>query len=1425
MKAIQLRLSILLLLALSSPEIRSAPSQIGNRLTYLDSSDPFYVHRDFPKLTTPQWIGEPGVQAVVVLAIDDMRETKKYETVLRPTLERLKKIDGRAPVSIMTNTNDVSNPQLQSWLKEGLSIEVHTMTHPCPCLAGGNFTSAANNYNDCIDLLSQIPGNAPVAFRMPCCDSMNSPSPRFYSEIFPQVTKDDKFLSIDSSVMLLLTPEDPALPRELVTDKDGKPRFRKYFPTQTNKVTRLALGGFATYIENYPYPYVIDRVCWEFPCIVPSDWEAQNVLGPNSDQMLADWEAALDATVVKQGVMTMIFHPHGWSKTEQFLELIDYAQKKHGSKVKFLNFREALDRLNKNLLVGKSLRNSRGLDSGTRLLDIDNDGYLDVLLGDSARLWRPKAQKWEEVRGVGTTAATVFGVQSQDGRAAVLQKKADNPAAPLTLNSISFTGLELGGAPISLFVEGVDQGVRLRDVDGDGISELIVSNPKQNGVFKWDATARSWKLLPFALPKDTMIVDGQGHDAGLRFVDVNGDGYDDVLFSNRERYSLHLFVPKPNELGWKVGWNDEVVSSLRSGSGGIPMISRGGERPDNGVWFKNQTMWIQNEDTANLPDRVDRRTFKQLLDAGSPKPLAPRDALKGMRVRPGFTVELVASEPLVQDPIAFEWGPDGKLWVVEMADYPLGMDGHGQPGGRVKFLEDTDGDGLFDKVTVFLDKVPFPTGVFPWGKGVIVSSAPEIFYAEDTNGDGKADQRKTLFTGFVEGNQQHRLNGFDYGLDDWLYGANGDSGGSVLPANAPSGAQKVNLRQHDFRLKPDAALFEAVAGQTQFGRHRDDWGNWFGNNNPNWLWHYHFPEHYLARNPAVAVKSTKQMLAGYKDGSRCYPASQTLQRFNDFFAYNHVTSGNSPTPYRDELFGPEFRSSVFVSEPVHNLIHREVLEPDGVSFKSHRAPDESTNEFLASTDNWFRPTMLKTGPDGALYIADMYRQVIEHPQWIPKEIQQRLDLRAGHDMGRIYRVYPTGAKPRQIPRLDQMSPDQLINALDSPNGWQRDTAQRLLLHGKEKPCAPALARMLESQRPLTRLQTLWTLDGLEALTPAMLLRGLSDPHAALREHAVRLSEKLVRGLSESNVSHVVQTGETLAQIAGEYGVSIKALQTEGTPPVGEKLKIPLDALNAAAPLTRFQESLLACARDPEIRVRYQLAFSLGEWNDSRAGEALAEILQNDSANETVQNAALSSAVPHAALLAARLENDAALNSSKLLATLKKLAKGNPASTYKETVATVDPAARKQREAVIKQYAGVSELKGNPAHGLQLYQQNCSTCHRLQNQGNELGPDLATVSSKPVEVLLVAILDPNQAVEARYLAYSAATADGREATGLLVAETPTSITLRLAGGMEQVFLKQDLKELKASRMSLMPEGLEKAFSPQDMADLIAAIRKN
>ena len=272
----------------------------GNQLTYLqDPLDPYYVHRDFPKLTTPQWVGEDGVQAIVVLAIDDMRDPAKYEAYLRPILDRLKQIDDRAPVSIMTNQIDPHDAQLQTWLKEGVSLEVHTIDHPCPCLAAGDLAAAKSTYDRCVDLMNQIPGNRPVAFRMPCCDSQNTPSPRFWTEIFNRTTPQGNFLSIDSSVFNITTSRDPDLPGQIVIDGTGQPRFRKYLP----------FPSFVNTIEDYPYPYVIGDRCWEFPCVVPSDWEAQHLHQPNNPLTVEDLKAALDAVVIKQVVYDLVFHP------------------------------------------------------------------------------------------------------------------------------------------------------------------------------------------------------------------------------------------------------------------------------------------------------------------------------------------------------------------------------------------------------------------------------------------------------------------------------------------------------------------------------------------------------------------------------------------------------------------------------------------------------------------------------------------------------------------------------------------------------------------------------------------------------------------------------------------------------------------------------------------------------------------------------------------------------------------------------------------------------------------------------------------------------------------------------------------------------------------------------------------------------------
>ncbi|MBU6402531.1 MAG: c-type cytochrome, partial [Verrucomicrobia bacterium] len=721
-------------------------------------------------------------------------------------------------------------------------------------------------------------------------------------------------------------------------------------------------------------------------------------------------------------------------------------------------------------------------------------------------------------------------------------------------------------------------------------------------------------------------------------------------------------------------------------------------------------------------------------------------------------------------------------------------------------------------------------------------------------------------------------------------------------------------------------------------------------------------------NPYLAVRATRKYLANYPDSTRVYPVSRMMQRFNDIDAAMHVTSGNSPTPYRDDLFGPDFATSVFASEPVHNAVHREVLEPDGVTFTSHRASDEQTNEFLASADNWFRPTMMKTGPDGALYIADMYRLVIEHPEWIPADTLKHLDLRAGSDMGRIYRVYPVGAKLRKIPRLDKLSTPELVAALDSPNGWQRDAVQRLLVASHDQAAVRPLEKLAASSaRPKTRLQALCTLDGLHALTTKVLERALRDPHPAVREHAVRLSEQFL--------------------------------------PAG-------DARPSRA-TERLTTNLLKLVDDPSIRVRDQLAFSLGEWNDRRAGLALARLAEKDLQDPNVQTAVMSSAVPHvgemldavlrdssesppAGLLdslfglATALGNtralanglsqvsqprgggyagwqfaalsgfldaldrrgqslaqfesstDPALKSAigrsgavfaqarvvamaamasgvdrvaairllgrgmrdqakdyealdgllgpqyspqlqqAALATLAR-AQGGPVAEMllsgwsgygpalrlqvvnvlltrqawipvllaaiengkippgqistphqQKLLASADAAVRERatklfsatrpdRQKVLAEYQGVADLTGDPARGAPLFKQNCELCHRLRNEGNEIGPDLGGLAEKPIPVLLVAILDPNQSVEARYLSYTAVTKTDQEYSGIIAAETPNSITLKLPGGAEQVILRGDLKELTGSGLSLMPEGFEKALKPQDLADLIAYIK--
>src|SRR5262249_10833261 len=219
-------------------------------------------------------------------------------------------------------------------------------------------------------------------------------------------------------------------------------------------------------------------------------------------------------------------------------------------------------------------------------------------------------------------------------------------------------------------------------------------------------------------------------------------------------------------------------------------------------------------------------------------------------------------------------------------------------------------------------------------------------------------------------------------------------------------------------------------GVTQQGRCRDDWDNWFGCSNGQFIFHFPFPEHYARRNPHVAVSASRVSLPVDNDPGRVFPVSRTLERFNSPESLNHVTSGCGLGIYRDHLLGEEFYGDAFTCEPVHNLVHRLKLAPKSATFEARRAPDEPDREFLASEDNWFRPVQVRTGPDGALWIVDMYRFVIEHPRWIPPERLKLLDPRAGSDKGRIYRLCPRGATLRSVRDLTKLSAPQLAEALD-----------------------------------------------------------------------------------------------------------------------------------------------------------------------------------------------------------------------------------------------------------------------------------------------------------------------------------------------------------------------------------------------------------
>jgi putative membrane-bound dehydrogenase-like protein len=923
--------------------------------------------------------------------------------------------------------------------------------------------------------------------------------------------------------------------------------------------------------------------------------------------------------------------------------------------------------------------------------------------------------------------------------------------------------------------------------------------------------------------------------------------------------------------------------------------------------------------------------------------LSPQQSLATIRSHSKFQVDLMAAEPLVASPVAIDFGPDGRLWVVEMLDYPEGIDGKYKPGGRIRVLESKRGDGVYDKATVFLDKLPFPTGVTVWRKGVLICASPDIIYAEDTKRDGKADVVRKLFTGFGVDNFQARVNSLEYGLDNWVYGSCGLFGGKIKSSVT---GETIQLGDRDFRIQPDKGILEPATGRTQQGRVRDDWGNWFGCDNTNLCWHYPLADHYLRRNPMVSAPVSAVLVPGGDDPNRLFPIRSQVQLFKLSGPPNRTTAACGIGVYRDDFLGSEYRGNTFTCEPVNLLVHRLQLTPHGSTFVGHRAEDEQQSEFLASSDSWFRPVQARTGPDGCLWIVDMHRYVIEHPRWIPPEDLAKVDTRAGSTMGRIFRVRPRNTSPHPIPRLDQLDIAGLVAALNSPNGWQRDMAGQMLLWRNDVAAESPLKELARTcPRPEARLHALCVLDGLGRLESTDVTHALSDPHPGVRRHAVRLSEKfslienLAKLVDEPDAQvrlqlayslgecHDRRAGAVLGTLALRHSddpyltaavlssINQKNLpdfllsafwsKSGKSPPESLTQQVVSIATGLADDITLAKVVFLVTERHGNHFERWQMAALAGLLDtlarqkkslEKLAGREQLEPMLSEcraiaadvKADETDRIAAISvlgrqpdqqeadlaqlsqllvpqnSAAIQSAALAGlgRISDDRvadrmisswagqspALKSQVLDLLLTRLAWQRKLMAALERgqipAAQIDAARRlrllenrdpkirsaaaklfeggthSDRQRVVQAFHDVTTMTGDSRRGKDAFAKRCSVCHRLQDVGFVVGPDLAALANKSPEYLLTSILDPSKEVDSRYIEYVATTKAGRTFTGILASETATSITLKGQEGKEQVLLRADLDELQSTGKSLMPEGLEKDLTKQDLADVIA-----
>ncbi len=956
-----------------------------------------------------------------------------------------------------------------------------------------------------------------------------------------------------------------------------------------------------------------------------------------------------------------------------------------------------------------------------------------------------------------------------------------------------------------------------------------------------------------------------------------------------------------------------------------------------------------------------------------PPPTFPDTAIRALnrfQSDPDLTLELIAAEPLVSAPCALAWDESGALYVAENRGYPTGTP-DGQPLGRIARLTDTTGDGDWNHRSDFATNLSFPNGILPWRGGLLVTCAPDLLWFKDADGDGHAEIREVILTGFATNQStQLRVNRPLLGPDGWVYLASGLSGGRITSPRRPQDPP-LDLRG-DVRVNPDTGEYQPVDGPSQFGQDIDDFGRRFGCHNRVQVRHFVFPSSAAARHPFLAPPGVfhdcperieNPWLPAGGGAASLFPISA-----NQTTADSHAgtfTAACGILLWPGGNLPPRFNGGVFSCDPTANLVHFDQLIPAGPTFSARRLP--GTNEFLRSPDNAFRPVYLAQGPDGALYIADMYRPSIEHPDYLPEEVRRRTDFTSGRDLGRIWRLRTAPparerrVRTRPVPVTFSNQPIPLINDLSSTNRWRRDTAFRLLLHSGPHTNLPTLLHTaLEGSRTVTTAaRILQLLDRIEILDPDTVLTCLAAPQSELRELGLRFAPPHLT--SHAGVATAVATAArdddprvrflaalALAGLSSEApALAIPALASialsdghdrwtraavlssipqqeraflfallSQSPVVNDPAIPVLDDLGAllgrmippesqgelietlfaipgidlarslvllgafvdAAPALPESLTLLSarCGAGSKWRVLQEAASVAIERGESLpvlrlAGvrlasqldpvptrQALADLLQSDAPAQLLAVAARHASVPpHADLAPSMLSpdqwellpppNQAALlqalinRPSQIPQVIAALASGTIARhqlsvAQRESLLRVAdpkllalakplllPNAPADRQAALRAASPSLDLPGDSTAGRLIFRNLCAACHRLEGEGINVGPDLYSVRNQSRESLLLHLLVPSQEISPQFLQYRCETRDGSVHSGLLISESPGAITLRMPQGLEQTLARTDISRLETVRESLMPDGLEKAMSHQDLADLLAFLK--